>query len=1069
MSGALLCITLLGAFHLTYGDTPVAGFDQARLQQLLAYLLLHRGKPVSRQQLAFLFWTDSTEEQARTNLRNLWHRLRHSLPEADRFLSAGELAVQWQPDAPWQLDVADFETELVQANAALQPEQRIAHLEQAIVLYQGELLPGCYAEWILAERERLAQAYARALEQLANLEEDRRNYPAAIAAIQAVLRHDPLREPAYAQLMRLHALNDDRAAALHTYHTCATVLSRELDAEPGRATRELYEQLLHATPLPAPQPQLEATTPLVGREGEWQTLQRAWREAALKPRLVLLTGETGIGKTRMAEALVEWVNRQGIPAFTSRCYATQGELAYAPIVGWLRAQSRPRLPEPWLRELARFLPEVLAEHPDLPPPEPLSESWQRLRLFEALSRALLSGSRALLLFLDDLQWCDQDTLDWLDFLLGSCGESGARVRLLVVTTLKTEGEEATTALEAWRATLLRRNQLVEIALGPLNEEATLALADRVGGKPFDRALASLFFQGTEGNPLFIVEMLRASFARTVAAPAQHAAAMLATYTTLPERVHRVLQARLAQLSPPARGMLDLASVIGRAFTYEVLLSAADLSEDALIACLDECWRKRIIREQGNTAYDFSHALLREVAYTDLSHTRRRWLHGRVAHALETVYAADLDAIAGMLAGHYAVAGQPEQAIDCYERAAKAARDLHAHNDALSALEKALALQEALPPASRCRLAAPLYEQLGDQHAFLAHHQLARDAYGEGLARVEAAATVARARLLRKLGKTLENERAGYDQVAEQYAAAEALLGAPEAEAGPAWWEEWCQIQLEHLMLLYWWGRPERMAEQLSRVRPLIEQHGTPLQRAALFSNLCRHLNQQCRYAPSDVALGYAQAALAALPASAPPELRAPYQFVLGFSLLWHGDLAEAETALRMALEMAELTGDVTLQARCLVYCTVVYRRQGRVPEVEATAHRGLAVAESAGMLDYIGASDANLAWGAWQRGDLEAAEVLARTALEAWQRHPAPYPLRWQALWPLVGVSLLQARLDVTISYIQQLLDPTQQLLSPAIEQPLAAALAAWDAGQPTATRDLLAQVLDLAQQLHLS
>ena len=271
------------------------------------------------------------------------------------------------------------------------------------------------------------------------------------------------------------------------------------------------------------------------------------------------------------------------------------------------------------------------------------------------------------------------------------------------------------------------------------------------------------------------------------------------------------------------------------------------------------------------------------------------------------------------------------------------------------------------------------------------------------------------------------------------------------------------------MLLYWWGRPERMAEQLSRVRPLIEQHGTPLQRAALFSNLWRHLNQQCRYAPSDVALGYAQAALAALPASAPPELRAPYQFVLGFSLLWHGDLAAAETALRMALEMAELTGDVTLQARCLVYCTVVYRRQGRVPEVEATAHRGLAVAESAGMLDYIGASDANLAWGAWQRGDLEAAEALAQTALGAWQRHPAPYPLRWQALWPLVGVSLSQARFDVAISYILQLLDPTQQVLSPAVEQPLADVLAAWDAGQPTAARDLLAQVLDLAQQLHLS
>ena len=425
---ASLRIQLLGQFSVTDATEAVASVNHARLQELLAYLLLHRNAPVSRQQLAFLFWPDSTEEQARTNLRNLWHRLRRTLPDADRFLAADELTMQWRGDASCWLDVAEFEDHLKQAGAAAGIDDQVLHLEQAVALYGGELLPGCYSDWLLAERDRLAQAYGRALEQLATLHEGRRDYRQAIGHAQALLRHDPLHEPAYAQLMRLHALNDDRAAALHTYHTCVTILRRELDVEPSRPTREIYERLLNVKSQPVALPQFESAAPLVGRETEWALLQRAWREATGGTRLVLISGEAGIGKTRLAEALVEWVGRQGIPALTARCYATEGELAYAPIVAWLRGHPRPPLADPWLRELARLLPEILIERPDLPPPGPLTEAWQRLRLFEALAHALLTGHSALLLFLDDLQWCDRDTLDWLHYLLQAREAVGARGR-----------------------------------------------------------------------------------------------------------------------------------------------------------------------------------------------------------------------------------------------------------------------------------------------------------------------------------------------------------------------------------------------------------------------------------------------------------------------------------------------------------------------------------------------------------------------------------------------------------------------------------------------------------------
>ena len=461
-----LRIHLLGSFRLVAGDEAARGLDHARLKELLAYLLLNRHRPISRQQLAFLFWPDSTDEQARTNLRNLWHRLRRAFPGADRFLAADEQIMQWRGDASFWLDVADFEDCLQRARTAAGADDPLLHLEQAVALYDGELLPGCYSDWLLAERDRLAQAYGAALERLATLCEERRDYARAIGHAQALLRHDPLHEPAYTQLMRLHALNDDRAAALHAYHTCVTVLRRELDVEPGPPTRELYERLLNVKGQPAVQPQFEAAIPLVGREAEWALLQRAWRDARGRPGLALIAGEAGIGKTRLAEALAEWVGRQGIPALTARCYAAGGELAYAPVVAWLRGHPPPPLADPWLRELARLLPEILVERPDLPPPGPLTEDWQRLRLFEALAHALLTGHSTLLLFLDDLQWCDRDTLDWLGYLLQSHETPGARMQLLVVATVRPE-EDGKTALDSWKAGLIRAGNLTEIELGPV--------------------------------------------------------------------------------------------------------------------------------------------------------------------------------------------------------------------------------------------------------------------------------------------------------------------------------------------------------------------------------------------------------------------------------------------------------------------------------------------------------------------------------------------------------------------------------------------------------------------------
>ncbi|MFQ5593396.1 MAG: BTAD domain-containing putative transcriptional regulator, partial [Anaerolineae bacterium] len=512
-----LHIQLLGNFRLVNGDTPVTNINTARLQSLLAYLVLHRDAPQSRRHLAFLFWPDSTEAQARTNLRNQLYHLRRALPDADRFLHVDVKTLQWGPDAAFTLDVAEFERAVAQANKAeLAGHQTAvrAALEEAVELYRGDLLPGCYDNWILPLRERLSQAFVRALERLIELLEAQRDYPTAIRYAQRLLRHDPLHEATYRRLMRLHALSGDRAGALRAYHTCVTTLQRDLEVEPSPATREMYERLLNVeSPMEAgtrPPVALIASPPLVGRHREWQQLQKAWRRAVRgHAQLVLVAGEAGIGKSRLAEDLIDWAERQGITTASTRSYAAEGALAYAPVAAWLRTDTLhaalPALEDVWLTEVARVLPELLSERPDVSPPGPLTESWQRQRLFEALARAILARGQPLLLVIHGLQWCDQETLEWLHYLL----RFDPRARLLIVGTFRLGATGPDHALTSLRLALRRSRQFTEMELSPLDEAETATLAGHVAGRELPPALATRIYEETEGNPLFVVETVRA--------------------------------------------------------------------------------------------------------------------------------------------------------------------------------------------------------------------------------------------------------------------------------------------------------------------------------------------------------------------------------------------------------------------------------------------------------------------------------------------------------------------------------------------------------------------------------
>jgi DNA-binding SARP family transcriptional activator len=688
MQTPMLRIRLFGALELRAGDRLLPAMTSARAEGLLAYLLLHRHLPQSRQHLAFTLWPDSSESQARTNLRHVLHDLRRALPDADRLLEVTPRTLRWREEASYWLDVAAFEDALTRPQADV-AEDGLAALREAVELYRGDLLDGSYDEWLLGERERLRSRYLEALERLATRLGEHGDHAHAIGYAERLLHHDPLHEEAYRLLMRLHAGRGQPARALQIYHLCSSSLESELGVGPSPATRDVYEALLnpgldHADFTLRPQTDRFGGTSLVGRAAEWGRLTTLWHASERgRAQVVLVTGEPGVGKTRLVEEFQAWAARRGAVTATARSYVAEGAVAFGPLVAWLRsaaiAPRLDRLDRAQLAQLAPLLPEVrrsaTASPADSPP-----DAEQRRLLFEAAARAILAAGGPILIVADDLQWCDQETLQFLHFLL----RVGPQAPLLVVATARREELGPRHPLLALIEGLLALECFTEIEVGRLTRDEAVHLAEEVAGHPFAVPAAERLFQETEGNPLFLVETLRAGWTADDRP------------RPMSPKVQAVIESRLAQLSDSTQRLVGVAATIGRAFSPDVLALASGASEDALVRGLDELWRRRIIREQGARAYDFSHDKIREVAYLALSPAQRRHHHGLVAQGLARLHARDLDAVSSEIAAHRERAGQVDQAITWYQRASEAAQKLHANLEAARLLDRALELVRTLP-------------------------------------------------------------------------------------------------------------------------------------------------------------------------------------------------------------------------------------------------------------------------------------------------------------------------------------------------------------------------------------
>ena len=694
----MLDVVLLGEFMVCSEGSLLPGLRSPRTQALLGYLALHPGTPQPRQQVANLFWPDSTEAQARTNLRRELHALRAGLPDPDAVLAVDQTAVWWRDDGACRVDVTAFAAIADQADAALERGDTTAFAEAAktaVARYGGDFLPALYDDWVLAQRERLCRRCVGLLDGLTEVV-GRDDLGSAAAYARRRVELQPLEEVGHRTLVDLLARTGDRAAALQAYHRCISVLERDLDVPPSPETVEVYERWFGAeSPTGSDRSTAPARqrSPFVGREDELVALRAAWAEATAagrgSARLVVISGEAGIGKSRLADELLATVRHAGGAAASARCFAGERPPPLAPVAEWLRSgalrHAIERLEPAWRAEVARLVPELGTDpSSDGAGSVRSADTWYRHRFFEGLVRAVLGVGQPTALLLDDLQWCDLDTLTWLEL----CLYRGADAPLLVITTVRSEEVPDNPDLVALLGRLRASGAVVDVDLGPLHEAETAELATLLLGPDVDASSVGRLQALAGGFPLFVVEAARS--------PSHEHEADLDTRGS--PRVQAVLAGRFTQLSAGAADLAGLAAAIGRDFSLDLLTEASDMETDGVVDALDELWRRRLVREQSTTTYDFSHDLLRAAAYGRLSPPQQRRLHRRVAQALALLHADGMDAMAGQIADQYDRGGLGARAVPFYEQAVEEAARVFAYRQAVQLAERALTLLAGLPPS-----------------------------------------------------------------------------------------------------------------------------------------------------------------------------------------------------------------------------------------------------------------------------------------------------------------------------------------------------------------------------------
>ena len=509
-----------------------------------------------------------------------------------------------------------------------------------------------------------------------------------------------------------------QAEALGAYADARRILVEQLGIEPGRALRDLeravlrHDAALELAPTLRAEPTAEASAeaqatddlgPFVGRALELERLRAALADALSgRGRLVMLAGEPGIGKTRIARELVREAAGRGARVLWGRCYEREGAPPYWP---WLQAirsyvdgcdpvELRAQLGAGAMA-VGEVVPEVARCLGDIEPAAPLPDEKQaRFRLLDSLASFLkrAAAARPIVLVLEDLDAADAGSLGLLEFVAQDLGDA----RLLVVGAYRDVDLARGHPLARTLAELRREHLVERLSLRGLSEPDVATYVEAaVGGAPPE--LVAMVHRRTEGNPLFVREFVEL-LAREGRLTPETLREQRDWSVGVPEGLREVIGLRLDRLSQRSNDVLRLASVIGREFRHEQLAKVGDWSENELLVAVEEALAARVVEELPASpgAYRFTHALFQDTLAVELSTTRRIRLHARIASALEELYGDRAAAHAAELAYHFAEAETvlgPERLIHYSRLAGEQAFAAHAYEDAIAHFQRALDARE----------------------------------------------------------------------------------------------------------------------------------------------------------------------------------------------------------------------------------------------------------------------------------------------------------------------------------------------------------------------------------------
>ena len=451
---------------------------------------------------------------------------------------------------------------------------------------------------------------------------------------------------------------------------------------------------------------------LVGRECEMATLRAGLDDATSgRGRLFLISGEPGIGKTRLADELAVLADAKGMALLVGHCSERDEAVAYLPFVeileNFIDRASTPDALRTALGEqgpeLARLLPRLKNILPGLPPPLDLPPAQARRQLFNCYRDfiARVAREQPLLLVLEDLHWSDDSTLSLLDHLMQRLSD----LPLLLVGTYRDAGLNVTGGLAKTLEDLLRGRLATQVRLKGLPRDEVAAMLKSLSGKSPPDAVVSEIYAETEGNPFFVEELFRhlEEENRLYDSAGQFRSELESGELEAPPSVRLVVARRLARLTDLTQKMLATAAVIGRLFSFEILHCASAANEDSILKCIEEAEKAGLVfsvADSPKARFQFSHELVRQAVIGGLSAARRQRLHLEVADAIERTYSAALEDYCAELAHHYARGANPGKAVEYCLRAVRQFQRLGSYVEALAHFESGLELLQKLPDDDR---------------------------------------------------------------------------------------------------------------------------------------------------------------------------------------------------------------------------------------------------------------------------------------------------------------------------------------------------------------------------------